>query len=109
MIYRLAGSQATLIAITLSILVGATGIVTEQLGFLTENLHMNFIPQEVGLEENIAILVAGFGVFLEHRRWLLDRNDSPWYPSLTLFRQKAPSDWTSVIDRVIEYLDSKGP
>jgi len=30
-------------------------------------------------------------------RWLRDRADSPWYPSLTLFRQPKPGDWETVI------------
>ncbi len=33
-------------------------------------------------------------------RWLLDREDSPWYPAARLFRQHAAGDWSPVIDRV---------
>ncbi len=29
-------------------------------------------------------------------RWLLDRRDSPWYPTMRLFRQQAPGDWHSI-------------
>jgi hypothetical protein len=33
-------------------------------------------------------------------RWLLDRNDSPWYPTVRLFRQTATRDYADVLDRV---------
>jgi hypothetical protein len=33
-------------------------------------------------------------------RWLLDREDSPWYPTLRLFRQPQSPDYASVIERV---------
>ena len=33
-------------------------------------------------------------------RWLIDRDDSPWYPSARLFRQQRPRDWHGVVDAV---------
>ncbi|MDE1181006.1 tetratricopeptide repeat protein [Paraburkholderia sp.] len=33
-------------------------------------------------------------------RWLLERDDSPWYPDATLFRQAAPGEWDGVVERV---------
>ncbi|MCH8923820.1 MAG: hypothetical protein IIA67_11825 [Planctomycetes bacterium] len=33
-------------------------------------------------------------------RWLLDREDSPWYPTMRLFRQESPGDWAGVFDRM---------
>ena len=37
-------------------------------------------------------------------RWLLNRNDTPWYDSLRLFRQSSPGDWRSVIASVVAAL-----
>jgi len=33
-------------------------------------------------------------------RWLLEREDSPWYPSMRLYRQPAPGDWKTVIAQI---------
>ena len=40
-------------------------------------------------------------------RWLLDRSDSPWYDSATLFRQPKIGDWASVIDTVRQRLQDR--
>jgi tetratricopeptide (TPR) repeat protein len=37
-------------------------------------------------------------------RWQLEREDSPWYPSVRLFRQRTIGDWPDVIKRVCEAL-----
>jgi FkbM family methyltransferase len=37
-------------------------------------------------------------------RWLLEREDSPWYPTLRLFRQPKPGDWEAVFDRLADAL-----
>ncbi len=33
-------------------------------------------------------------------RWMLARNDSPWYPTMRLFRQQSPNDWEGVFARM---------
>ena len=38
--------------------------------------------------------------FVPDYRWLLGREDSPWYPTLRLFRQSTRGDWKAVLDRV---------
>jgi hypothetical protein len=38
-------------------------------------------------------------------RWLGQREDSPWYPTLRLFRQQKPGDWREVVGRVRARLD----
>jgi tetratricopeptide (TPR) repeat protein len=59
----------------------------------------------------IAHLAGAMGVrtwvalkFSPDWRWQLDRNDSPWYPSLRLFRQSSPGDWDTVFDQIASAL-----
>jgi tetratricopeptide (TPR) repeat protein len=40
-------------------------------------------------------------------RWLLDREDSPWYPTMRLFRQKQPGQWREVFDRIHDALRAR--
>ena len=39
-------------------------------------------------------------------RWMLDRTDSPWYPTMRLFRQSAPGDWHGPLARMHQELTS---
>jgi hypothetical protein len=42
-------------------------------------------------------------------RWLLDRSDSPWYPTMRLFRQRRPGEWGPVIGKVAAALRRQVP
>ena len=37
-------------------------------------------------------------------RWMLERDDSPWYPTLRIYRQPSPGDWQTVVQRVLSDL-----
>jgi tetratricopeptide (TPR) repeat protein len=39
-------------------------------------------------------------------RWLVDRDDSPWYPSARLFRQVQPGDWSAPLEQVLRELQA---
>ena len=51
--------------------------------------------------------VWGLIPFVPDWRWLLERTDSPWYPTLQLFRQDDDKLWEPVISRVAEALVEK--
>lgn len=70
----------------------------------------------ISIDTAIAHLAGGLGVPLwmplhhvPDWRWLMHRDDNPWYPSAHLFRQPAPGDWTSVFDRIAEELRAQVP
>ncbi len=41
-------------------------------------------------------------------RWLRDRRDSPWYPTMRLYRQTKPRDWSATVEEVLEDLAKSG-
>ncbi len=64
-------------------------------------------------DTSIAHLAGALGrptwVALKHVpdwRWLLDREDSPWYPSMRLFRQQTAGDWKFVFAKIAQELRS---
>jgi tetratricopeptide (TPR) repeat protein len=61
----------------------------------------------VTIDTSVAHLAGASGIatsvilpYAPDWRWLLDRDDTPWYPSLRLYRQQRPYDWSGVIDRI---------
>lgn len=65
----------------------------------------------ISVDTAIAHLAGALGrqVWLLNRagsewRWMTDREDSPWYPTMKLFRQQKKEDWTPVIRRVVDEL-----
>jgi tetratricopeptide (TPR) repeat protein len=65
------------------------------------------ITVDTGVAHLSATLDRPTWILLPYRpdfRWLLDRDDSPWYPTARLFRQTAPRDWEAVVGRVKEAL-----
>ncbi|NKI70282.1 tetratricopeptide repeat protein [Collimonas pratensis] len=66
----------------------------------------------ISVDTSIAHLSGALGVpvwillpWVPDWRWLLDREDSPWYPSARLLRQNAAGNWHGLIQRVAEELN----
>jgi Flp pilus assembly protein TadD len=68
----------------------------------------------ISVDTSVAHLAGALGkpIWLLNRfdtcwRWLLDRDDSPWYPQLRQFRQPSPGDWNSVMRAVRDALQRR--
>lgn len=82
---------------------------------LTDFAHTAHVLRQLDLlitaDTAIAHLAGALGLpvwvllpFAPDWRWMLRRADSPWYPSMRLFRQPAPGDWAGAIKGVAEAL-----
>lgn len=67
----------------------------------------------ISVDTSIVHLAGALGanvwVLIPHSaewRWMINRDDTPWYPGMRLFRQPKPGDWNSVIKIVHENLEN---
>ena len=88
--------------------------LTEQLTDFSDTAAlMSCLDLVISVDTSVVHLAGALGVpvwtmlpFNPDWRWLLNRDDSPWYRSMRLFRQPKRGDWASVVDSVRRELDS---
>ena len=75
--------------------------------FMDTAAVMKNLDLVITIDTSIAHLAGGLGVptwtmlkYESEWRWLTDRDDSPWYPTMRLFRQEKPTGWEPVIQNV---------
>lgn len=79
--------------------------------FMDTAAVMKNLDLVITVDTGTAHLAAGLGVptwvFIPNPpdwRWMLDRNDTPWYPTMRLFRQETVGDWSSVMATIADAL-----
>ena len=75
-------------------------------GFMDTAAIMKNLDLVITSDTSVPHLAGALGVpvwlalpFVPDWRWLLDRSDSPWYPTMRLFRQRRPGDWAGCLGK----------
>jgi len=91
-----------------------TDLATSFSDFADTAAAINNLDLIISVDTSVAHLAGALGrpvwtllPFASDWRWLLERDDSPWYPSMRLFRQEKRGDWKRTIERVCEALTSE--
>jgi hypothetical protein len=83
----------------------ATGVALQD--FADTAALLSHLDLLITVDTSVAHLAGAIGLpvwlmlrFSPDYRWLLGRIDSPWYPTMRLYRQPSPGDWDAVIEAV---------
>lgn len=95
------GDEETLAAL------GVVNLAAELGGFAKDAGALAHLDLTIAVDTSAAHLAGALGspvwvmlAYMPDWRWLLDRDDSPWYPTARLFRQQRYGDWAGVIESV---------
>jgi Flp pilus assembly protein TadD len=101
-----------------------SGSVPKELRFIDHSCELNDFADTsavianldlvISVDTAVAHLAGAMGKttwlllpYVAEWRWMLDRADSPWYPTMRLFRQERWGDWLGVMRRVVDALQSE--
>ncbi len=89
----------------------ALGPLLSKGGFPNTAYALSRMDLVITVDTVIAHLAAALGIptllllsFIPDWRWMLGRDDSPWYPTMHLYRQPSPGDWDSVLRQIVQDL-----
>jgi tetratricopeptide (TPR) repeat protein len=81
--------------------------------FMDTAALMSNLDLIITIDSAIAHLAAALGKktilllpYATDWRWIYGRTDSPWYPTMVIFKQEFPFNWHTVVNKVYEYLAS---
>ncbi len=97
-------------------LAGARDLAPELTDYAETAAAIAALDLVIAVDTSVAHLAGSLGVpvwmlsrFAGDWRWLLGRSDSPWYPSMRLFRQQAPREWEPVTRAIAQELREPAP
>jgi len=82
--------------------------------FMDTAAVMQHLDLVVTVDTSIAHLAGGLGIpvwvllpYSVDWRWIMGRNDSPWYPTMRIFKQEKPMNWNPVLQQVVAALSGQ--
>lgn len=108
---RLKGIQCWSLQVTGDVPIGIVNLARELVDFGETAAVISALDLVITVDTAVAHLAGSLGkpvwllvAYASDWRWMLGRDDTPWYPSMRIFRQKNPGEWGVVMERVVSEL-----